>query len=333
MDSRKLRERFEIIDSLRTDSSHPTIDIVRKKKPRGQTGTKYSYFWFMKREPKSSIPTKEVIGQEFFRLLIPYQPKTRLLVDNDMYGSRHKYYVISKEIPKFKKFHELNHAVLKKKLLNGTYKGLGDILVASLFLREDDLHSGNIGVDEQGRVVKIDGGFTLESKKTVTEKDIAALPKLNKTYPKNWIGMSVWSRELEKSIINTDNEFANAMREESDFRREINRMLLRISVLPEELIQKFIQSYEPTSAEEAVIANIIKQSQLEIRSAANNNPDFLSYLYSADAKEDLNEYLDYLDTFKTTGKHFLMRDDKSDVDFREMIENQLKLQIKTLYLG
>lgn len=323
MDTRKLRERFEIVQSLETNSVHPSIDKVRKKRPRGNLHPKYDSLWYMKREPKCKRPVCEVIGQELFRLLLPHQPKTRLMLRRDIYGQRDQIYILSKEIPAYKPFSDIDSAELLTNILNGQYIGFGEVLVAALFVQENDLHSGNIGVDENGRVVKIDGGHIFCSSKQITAEDIAALPMLSGTYPVNWIGISSWKRRLKRSDIDLQAVLASkAINELPAFRREVNQMLLKICLLPDELIKRMVFSYGAEEAEVKNITNLLLANKQVMLIAALANPDFIRYVVSAEAQEDLKNYFSYLEQFKTTGKHYLLRDDEMDLGFVEVMAAQ-----------
>src|SRR5580765_875256 len=62
---------------------------------------KFKHTWFFKQVADTTIGLREVVAQEYFRLIIPGQPKTRLVKDKT--GSH--IYVISKEIPQFTSLH------------------------------------------------------------------------------------------------------------------------------------------------------------------------------------------------------------------------------------
>jgi hypothetical protein len=203
-------------------------------------------------------------------------------------------------------------------ILNRKYTGLGEVLVAALFLRENDMHLGNIGVDKNGRIVKIDGGFIFVSNKKATAADIAALPMLSESYPDNWIGIHYWEEEADKSIFDPNAVLTSEqIRDLPAFRREVNQMLLKICLLPDELIRKMIFLYSAEESDAKKITAFILRSKQEMGEAAKANAGFLSYLVSADAESDLKAYLLYLEQFKTTGKHYLLRDNEKDRGFAE----------------
>lgn len=323
MDTRKLRERFEVVNTVKTNSIHPTIDKVRKKRPRGKLHPKYDSLWYMKREPKCDQPVHEVIGQELFRLLLPNQPKTRLMLKRDIYGKRDQLYILSKEIPGYRSFGRIKPSELLTNILNEQYTGLGEVLVAALFLREGDLHLGNIGIDENGHVVKIDGGFIFNSNKKTMAADIAALPMLSKSYPTNWIGINQWKEKLDKSELDPEAVLASEeIRELPAFRREVNQMLLKICLLPNELIRRMIFSYGAEVSDAEEMTAFLLQSKQEIQVAALANADFITYAVSADAETEVKAYFTYLEAFKTIGKHYLLRDEEMDLGFVEAMTMQ-----------
>jgi hypothetical protein len=197
------------------------------------------------------------------------------------------------------------------------------MLVASLFVGEDDLHSGNVGVNANRRVVKIDGGHTFESDKKITAADIAALPKLAESYPTNWIGINRWDEKRKKSKFHADAVLANdEIRDLPAFRREVNQMLLKICLLPAELIRKLLNSYDADTEVVEKTAAFLMKNQREIKEAALTNPDFIRYVASAEAETDLQAFFTYLDDFKTTGKHYLLRDDEMDLGFVDTMTSE-----------
>jgi hypothetical protein len=64
----------------------------------------------------------------------------------------------------------------------GRFTGLGQVVVTAIFLNETDLKQGNMGVDEQQRIIKIDSDHCFAQLShhpkinTITAEVIATLP-------------------------------------------------------------------------------------------------------------------------------------------------------------
>lgn len=321
MNSRKDRKKFEIIHTFSTDCLHARISLARKKRPRSVTpyADKYDYVWYMKRESKSDRPINEVIAQEFLRLLFPHQPKTRLMVDAD--GLRSFNYVISREIPGFESFSLMGLEKVKKLITSGELTGLGEVLIGALLIGENDLNSGNIGRDENNRVVKIDGGFAFKSKKDITPGDISSLPKLV-TYPTNWLDLSIWRYKYRESRFNDKAVFGDpGLSTLKSFRCEIHRALLKIILLPKGLIEKFVSSYDVEDQEKQFIQCYLLLKKKELKLAALELDEFKAYLCSQQSVEDLQHYLADLKKFKTTGKHYIMQEESFEADIIRRYES------------
>lgn len=152
--------------------------------------------WIAKRCINSMLARHELLAQEFFRLIIPHQPETFLAKDEP----HNTYYVYSKEA---EGYHALPEGE-KSSFENGTITGFGQAILVSVFLQEVDLKNGNIGVDKDNRVIKIDGDQCLASilgvnnKYDITPKVIAELPSPHDFYATNWLDM------IRKGVPTTD---------------------------------------------------------------------------------------------------------------------------------
>lgn len=139
-----------------TPSIHPT-SFVSKRKNKSS--------WVMKDVGKNiSNAIEETVAQEFFRLLCPFYPKTRWMRENKCLSWDDEYYILSKEIPKFQAGFFLSPES-KETIINKKPKGLASAQVISLLLSEVDFKAGNVGIDQEGRVIKIDGGLCFSVKK------------------------------------------------------------------------------------------------------------------------------------------------------------------------
>ena len=148
-----------------------------------------------------------------------------------------EYYVLSKEIPKFKEFFLSKENY--KKISNNTITGLATIQVLALWLNEIDFKSGNVGIEKDGHIIKIDGGLGLiklnpkfkhlyEGKNlNITQVDLEALPNLQIYEACNWLHYIHW--DLQKGAIKEDPTLSDKkISRNSFFKQELYQTILRI---------------------------------------------------------------------------------------------------------
>lgn len=265
---------------------------------------KYKNIWFRKIEPDFFAAQREVIAQELFRLVIPYQPKTRLAFDEIKNTS--STYILSKGVSGYRSFADLDCKDVVTSIANNTFRGLGYIIVLALLLNEIDFKFGNIGVDNQNRIVKIDGGWCfarlIDAYKNVnykiTEQIIKMLP-LPDTYDAyNWLD-GICSN-VKQAIPPINAEIGKL----THFRAEVNEALLSVVTLPDELINPFVNSYIEGKSVKIIADEIIERIK-QFKEAALANKDFQDYLVSVHAKNHLEIHINNLKEFKTTKKNYL----------------------------
>ncbi len=313
----RLMEQYKVVKTIQSDTTaHKTIDLIQKKHLNNAAQPSHPKRFFMKREKKCREPLAEVIGLEILRYLLSHQPKASLLVDNapsDVSDYR-RLYIISREIDGFKQFYKFALSDLIDGICDGTYSGLGEELVATLFVGDDDFHTANVGIDNQNRVVRIDGGFFFESDKKLTSMDIDALPLLDESYPKNWLGIASWNEKKKKSDMrDTSRQAYEKISHQAGFRREVNRMLLRILVQPMPLLRKLIDAYDADDELNNRIYVYLYCRQSALQKAAVGNESFRQYLFSQASLEDLGEYFSSAVNFKTIGRKPFLQD--QDIEY------------------
>lgn len=222
--------------------------MVSRGKFLGHSGT-----WFAKMATDPEIARHELIAQEFFRLIIPHQPETRIAKDEAL----ETYYVYSQEVQGYRTL-----PLQEKHFVDGTITGFGQAILVSAFLQEVDLKNGNIGVDENNRVIKIDGDQCLASvlgvkeKFDLTPRVIAELPYPHDFYATNWLDLIQYRRDrkgqddlFRSDIVPWESD---SMKNNNLFRAEVNQAMLKICLLPDEYIEKFISSYMLPDGQEYV---------------------------------------------------------------------------------
>jgi hypothetical protein len=315
--------------NLSKSLNHTTF--VSKIKNQGSWVLKYL-------DQNYSEAIEETVAQEFFRLVCPFYPKTRWLKEND------KYCVLSKEIfgfdPYFLLGPEGKEAITSKNL-----RGLASAQVLSLLLNEIDFRATNVGIDAEGRVIKIDGGLCFAKGKSgyeyllggknfnITSEDIEVLPALRTYQPVNWLDFieyreveaqdSSGNKKNEKQSLRNPNSSLLHLSEASlaFFRAELNQTILRICLIPDTLIHYFTCSYVPENEKAKQLAEVIINRKKQLQTAVNSNQSFNDYTGSKKAQEDILAFTNELALFKTMGKSALVTHikEKQNYDVKEEI--------------
>lgn len=339
MESYKKRENFIIIDELSAEDAsgkftHPVETATKKPTDDNQDKEKFQSVWYVKHiKPKENTShlaaqravviaaQREVVAQEFFRLLIPSHPKTRLM-DSD----EGKVYVISKAIPDFQSLqaiHRKNKHQLSEDVIEGDIKGLGMVVVTALLMDERDLKLGNMGVDKDGNIIKIDGDWCfsnmIEQEKGhhITKYDFDNLPYIKDYAAFNWLDVKAKLKSTRHQTFITESVI-----KDEKVRREINQATLNIILMPDELIRKMVIAQVSDPHEQEIIIKTLKERQQQLKKAALENKKFLTYLASDAAKSDYKSYLEStVVNFKTTNKNFLIEQDPKKC--KKFLDSQL----------
>lgn len=272
----------------------------------------------------------ETLTQELYRLIHPPQPKTRRAISTAT--GVNEYYVLSKEVPKFKAFFLTTENY--KKIFNNSMTGLAAIQVLALWLNEIDFKSGNVGIDKDGHIIKIDGGLSLiklnpkykhlhEGKNLdITQVDLEALPNLQTYEACNWLHHIQW--DLQKGAMKDDpTPLDKKINQSPYFKQELYRTILRVISLPNELIQFFTQNYITNPYDITLMSEFIITRKEHLQEAADKIPAFDEYRQSDQAREGMLNFLKYLKTFKTMGKSFLISE----------FEDKYKINLEATLLG
>ena len=257
--------------------------------------------WFKKEMPNPAVAKIEILAQEFFRLLLPDQPETRLAQNEDT-GA---FFILSEKVLGY---HDLptNEA---NKFADGTYRGLGQVMLISMFVREIDLKNGNLGLDDRGRVIKIDGDWsfaglsegrfpTPQYQYSLTAEAVESLPYPKDFYTFNWLDLT------QNNIHSITSEIVNpALSQAPQFRAEINQAMLKICLIPDSFIDKFVDAYMPAGADRFV--TLIKARRDELRLSALQNRSFQDYLNSSQVGVDALNFIEQMKSFQVNGRNLL----------------------------
>ena len=261
----------------------------------------------------------EVAAMEFMRLMIEWQPKVRLMADQD------KYWVRCKEIDNAQSLSALDNdrefslvlEIQKKASVeqygsSTGYKGLGELNFVMFGLLQDDHHVGrNYLCDSNNRLHRI------HCKETKFKSS-----NFGKTYKA--FEEFLYSEELSK--------------QNPVYIRERNQALLKFLTLPAEILLAFCNRYFSDEAERAKNSNYLLQAQDNIkrnliedcqthlqqsRLFVNLFPEFTTYVTSHEARIFLCHYAFYLKQFTLSGKDFLIDQDTNWEDIIAAHHQQL----------
>lgn len=247
--------------------------------------------WFCKAVENIDVAYIELIAQEFFRLLIPYQPETRLTYDKET-GI---YYIMSEEVPNF----NYSESYFRKQIKTG----LGKTLLLALFLEEDDLKFNNIGLDDQNRVIKIDGGLCFSGDKrhyNLSNASIDGLPFPVDCEPNYWLDIVKNGKRHTGSFI-VDHNLSTF----PEFRNDVNQAILQICLIPDSFIINFVDFLLDGDSKKEIFINKLLNRRDALHEVALNNPSFLFYLNTTDAEQKGLDFLHNLMNFGSARKSLI----------------------------
>lgn len=258
--------------------------------------------WICKQINKPKIAELEVLAQEFFRVIIPDQPETRLAVD----PTTNQHYVLSEEVQGYRNLPR-NEA---KKFNDGTYTGLGQVMLISMFIQEIDLKNGNLGLDANKKVKKIDGDWSFagaagrpfnDKEFELTPDGIANLPYPTGYYAFNWLDLiNENEKKPNSSIVNQ--ELCNS----PQFRAEVNEAMFKICLLPDSFIELFVTSQiSGISGERQTYIELIKARRDELKQSALQNNSFVEYLKTDTAKIDARDLFEQMKSIQSCNRNIV----------------------------
>jgi hypothetical protein len=286
------------------------IYLVKKKiSGKNIDHDKFKNIWFLKNIHPDKV-VLEVVAQEFFRLILPRQPKTRMVLyknDISLISS------LSKGIMDFNPFQRMNPSDLKQKIISGEYSGLGEILVLSLVLNEVDLKLSNIGIDNLGRIIKIDGDWCFarldswfeNENFSITSNDLDRLPFITEYFSYNWLDI------IKEEKYQSSSEFIEVdFSVNESFRLDVNNTILKIILLSNEMINAFVKNYiEDEEGSSFITTEICSRRDLLIVAALQND-SFKQYMKTSLSEDTLDTFMKEISVFKTAKKHTLFEDNQ-----------------------
>ena len=266
--------------------------------------------WFRKNIASEYDARMEVLAQEFFRLIIPHQPETRIGIDHN----NNTFSVLSEEVAGF---HGLPNNEAHN-FRNGKYTGFGQASLLAMFVKEGDFKNGNVGLDDKNRVIKIDGDYGFYSFENlqecpITPENIGNLPYPPKDFhANNWLDLVKLGTKLPNSTL-IDAELADS----PQFRSEVNQAMQRIILIPDSYLQQFLGAYMPGNEwadKRQEFTDLILLRRDQLKNAALNNDSFKSYLQTEEADANAKQMLEQLKSFKAAGEPVVSSEEYSQLE-------------------
>lgn len=305
--------------------------VLESHKPHSECGLNDTRVMTKVKKPSSKYYVKmpasaicEVIAKELARLICPeWQPKARLITD-----ATGLEYVGTKEVPAFKSLSDIDPLTLFNLLNENKLTGLGFICVFSLVLNETDLHTNNIGKDQENNIVYIDADYAFyryqqsdlsdANQNRITTEDLNALPSLRTYKPSNWLFTYYHDKH-----IHDDKNPLSFLKHNTRFQREVNQACLYFMLLSSSLIDEFFESYCQNKSILDDLKNELQNRISQLSSAAMNRPSFRQYLLSDDASNDARLFGIQVQNFKTAKKRRLITSE-NDITYIDIKLNQLR---------
>lgn len=282
-------------DGVNSDArfSHKVVKGTLNESP-DEPSRDRSTVWYCKLVDDALGARREALAQEFFRLIIPHQPETRVGK-----SSSDEYFVLSQQVEGYHNLPEFQETNFE----NGTYTGLGQAMLCAMFLQEIDLKNGNVGLNDKGQVIKIDGDWCFASlgnyagSYPITASVIEQLPNPETFAVYNWLDITYQGLLYPDScIVNTQ-----TLKNSGQYRAEINQAMHKICLLPDRYIELFATAYLSDESEKDDIIDLIKSRRDCLRSSALENESFRTYLTTPEAQQDKADLIKQMQGFVANG--------------------------------
>lgn len=299
--------------------------FITKKMPdkeylqNGDIKPKYKNLWFMKKSTGENHRSAalEVIAQELLRFIIPSHPETRIVFSDDKENS----YVTSRQVP-FETLAKFTPEEIYSRCKTGEWKGMGGILMVEVWLDNRDFRIIHLGRNNNDEIIKAEGDRRFSALQDIVDNSVDydlsllglnQLPLLPGLYAYNWLDVVRNGKITAKpdSPLDTGAAAAKELRRSESFHCEMNLALLRIVLLPDALLTKFVRSYllaSETLANE--IIHELARRRDDLLEAAYKNQSFCQYMQSKAAQNDFDVLIKSIGSFTTVNqKHLLPEKD------------------------
>ena len=305
-------DRFNIGSALSQQPSatfsHATRVVQKEIKDDEDFAHKHESNWYAKFCDDKTIAGRELVIQEFFRLLLPHQPKTRIAKNDD-----NEMFILSKEVANAIPLSAMKKEALRLGLENNSIHGLGNILVAALCFNDVDMRLPNLMVDANGQISKIDGDWALAAMRDdrfvseISAEDINTLPRIEHHTAYNWLDLVEQETINSAYLTNPDKTILSpALQTNPGIRGEINETMMHLLVLPKDFVNTFISKYLADPIEIKEINDELIFTLAQLRKAALKNPSFRDYLASPEAQVSLNKFIANITNFKVMSDDYVL---------------------------
>ncbi len=319
------REDYKTISIVSQGQTHSTYQAHKvppgwRQNPKDYLlNAKHRSHWFIKAAHNPVEAQRERLAQELFRILAIGQPKTRIAKEtfsDRVHRLYERYWVASKGVKGFVSFknyyknHHNTYSGLITKLLSGAVYGLGHLLVAALWVNEIDGHEGNYGIDESGRVIKIDGDecfaritselAPLTGKALITTRDLKTLPFIQDYGTCNWLDIIFHQQWVNGSAFSDP-----ALQKNEKIRQEVFEGILNVISMPDVFLDHITKAYIDNPHELQLLSKELKDRKKMLADAAFGIPEFVQYLKTPAAQLCFQNQLAYLKKFHVRSKQHL----------------------------
>ena len=242
--------------------------------------------WLAKHMDTERKARFEMLSQEIFRLFLPHQPKTvygkglNLIPGGLSSSSAHQHFVLSQKIENLNPLPKGRQS----RFFQGAYRCLGHVMALSIFLHEIDLSLENIRIDIHGRVVKLDGDWTLakivnpeqfpeEMNTRIDARLLLDVFHFDHYAVFNWFDLI----EATKKKKDLSEIIPRDMMCSPSFQTEYFEMILWIALCPDDVYLKLIQACIGYEESHATLDMLVKR-KIDLIESALQNPRFVDYL-------------------------------------------------------
>ncbi|RUR13732.1 hypothetical protein [Legionella sp. km772] len=261
--------------------------------------------WYRKEIETPVKARREWLAQEFLRLIIPNQTETRLGYKPES----NVYFILSKEVPGFRPLplHE------PSKFTDGTYTGLGHAITGAYFIHEADLKNGNIGLNKDNVVFKIDGDWSFASMRSggqfpkisgaIAAAQINRLPFPMTYKAYNWLDIFIEGSLASESEIVSSDITSNAQ-----FQQEKFETLFKLLLIPDNYFSKFVDAFMPAGAKE--YSDFLIERRTTLLKHALRIDGFAKYINDNKAKlaEMAESFQKQMKNFVVQGNYHVLKD-------------------------
>lgn len=277
--------------------------------------------WFRKEMAYEATARREVLAQEFLRLIIPRQPVTRLGIN----PKHNTFFVLSEEVLGFKALPTGQH----DKFLQGTITGIGEVLLCAAYVHDVDPKNGNVGLNSNNEVIKIDGDWCfahiaspadyLYRNRALTTQLIQALPYPHHYYAYHWLDVRVEGvSRLYSRIINTRFSTNDVIR------GEINHAILRLLLVPDNFLEQLVINVLSSPLLQEQHLSFLQLRREELKHSAMADSSFISFLDTEDAINAADNFYQELIDFNLSSElniaSLVAQESNLDLSFDNLFE-------------